>query len=138
MQIDILYGNEGNIDDAETQKLWVKYGFSDILIETVDIISDEKVINGILSSDIWSNENIILRKGKINKVEKLKNEDFVEHLFEIMIDFFDKKENINIKLKGLGDIDTISKYKGQELSAIIERQQDNNNLRYCCFLLTNI
>ena len=133
-----MYGNEGNIDDAETQKLWVKYGFSDILIETVDIISDEKVINGILSSDIWSNENIILRKGKINKVEKLKNEDFVEHLFEIMIDFFDKKENINIKLKGLGDIDTISKYKGQELSAIIERQQDNNNLRYCCFLLTNI
>lgn len=133
-----MYGNEGNIDDAETQKLWVKYGFSDILIETVDIISDEKVINGILSSDIWSNENIILRKGKINKVEKLKNEDFVEHLFEIMIDFFDEKENINIKLKGLGDIDTISKYKGQELSAIIERQQDDNNLRYCCFLLTNI
>ena len=56
MQIDILYGNEGNIDDTETQKLWIKYGFSDILIEMVDIISDEEVINGILSSDIWNNE----------------------------------------------------------------------------------
>ena len=55
-----------------------------------------------------------------------------------MIDFFDKKENINIKLKGLGDIDTISKYKEQEINVIIERQQDDNNLRYCCFLLTNI
>jgi len=32
-----IVGNEGNIEEPETQKLWIKYGFTNILIEIVDI-----------------------------------------------------------------------------------------------------
>ena len=47
-----IAGNEGDIEDAEVQKLWVEYGFTNILIESIDIITDKDVVNKIFTSDI--------------------------------------------------------------------------------------
>ena len=51
-----IVGNEGDIEDAEVQKLWVEYGFTNILIESIDIITDKDVVNKIFTSDIWKSK----------------------------------------------------------------------------------
>ena len=60
-----IAGNEGDIEDAEVQKLWVEYGFTNILIESIDIITDKDVVNKIFTSDIWKSKKYILKEGKI-------------------------------------------------------------------------
>lgn len=130
-----IVGNAGNVEDIEVQKLWIKYGFTDILIDTMDIFTDKDVIEAILSSNIWDKKIYSLQKGKIVKIKPLREEEIVEHLYEIEIEFYDEIENVNYKRQGIGKIEELSKYKNKECYII--SQIDKNKVRFCC-LLTNI
>ena len=50
-----VVGYEGDIENSVTQKLWVEYGFTNILIESIDIVTDKDVVKKIHTSDIWKN-----------------------------------------------------------------------------------
>ena len=129
-----VVGNEENIEDPEVQKLWVEYEFTNILIESIDVITDKEVVEKILASDLWENENYILKKGKIQHIELLKGKELVEHLYEVSIDFLDENGIDRYIMKGICDKDKIGKYIEQEINVIVEKQKENNDLRFCCFL----
>ena len=128
-----IAGNEGDIEDAEVQKLWVEYGFTNILIESIDIITDKDVVNKIFTSDIWKSKKYILKEGKINNIRKI-DKEIVEHLYEVEVKFLDKNGHDKYELKGLCDKDKMEQYKGQELYVIMSEEEDKIQ-RFSCFLI---
>ena len=66
-----IAGNEGDIEDSEVQKLWIKYGFTNVLIESIDIFTNREVVKQIFESYIWESEEYCLKEGKINNIRKL-------------------------------------------------------------------
>lgn len=130
-----IVGNAGNVEDVEIQKLWIEYGFTDILIDTIDIFTNKDVIESILSSNIWEKKIYRLQKGKIINIKPLGKEEIVEHLYEIEIEFYDKIENANYKRQGIGKIEELSKYIDKDCYVI--SQIDKDKVRFCC-LLANI
>ena len=109
-----VVGYEGDIENSVTQKLWVEYGFTNILIESIDIVTDKDVVKKILTSDIWKNNAYSLKEGKINNIRKI-DKELVEHLYEVEVEFLDKNGHDKYELKGLCDTDKMEQYKGQEL-----------------------
>ena len=128
-----VVGYEGDIENPVTQKLWVEYGFTNILIESIDIITDKDVVKKILTSDIWKNNEYSLKEGKINNIRKI-DKELVEHLYEIEVEFLDKNGHDKYELKGLCDKDKMEQYKGQELYVIMSEEEDKIQ-RFSCFLI---
>lgn len=128
-----VVGYEGDIENPVTQKLWVEYGFTNILIESIDIVTDKDVVKKILTSDIWKNNEYSLKEGKINNIRKI-DKELVEHLYEIEVEFLDKNGHDKYELKGLCDTDKMEQYKGQELYVIMSHEEDKIQ-RFSCFLI---
>ena len=128
-----VVGYEGNIENPVTQKLWVEYGFTNILIESIDIVTYKDVVKKILTSDIWKSNEYSLKEGKINNIRKI-NKELVEHLYEVEVEFLDKNRHDKYELKGLCDTDNMEQYKGQELYVIISQGEDKIQ-RFSCFLI---
>ena len=108
-------------------------GFTNILIESIDIITDKDVVNKIFTSDIWKSKKYILKEGKINNIRKL-DKEIVEHLYEVEVEFLDKNGHDKYELKGLCDTDKMEQYKGQELYVIMSHEEDKIQ-RFSCFLI---
>lgn len=128
-----VVGYEGDIENSVTQKLWVEYGFTNILIESIDIVTDKDVVKKILTSDIWKNNAYSLKEGKINNIRKI-DKELVEHLYEVEVEFLDKNGHDKYELKGLCDKDKMEQYKGQELYVIMSEEEDKIQ-RFSCFLI---
>ena len=128
-----VVGYEGDIENSVTQKLWVEYGFTNILIESIDIVTDKDVVKKILTSDIWKNNAYSLKEGKINNIRKI-DKELVEHLYEVEVEFFDKNGHDKYELKGLCNTDKMEQYKGQELYVIMSHEEDKIQ-RFSCFLI---
>lgn len=128
-----VVGYEGDIENSVTQKLWVEYGFTNILIESIDIVTDKDVVKKILTSDIWKNNAYSLKEGKINNIRKI-DKELVEHLYEVEVEFLDKNGHDKYELKGLCDMDKMEQYKGQELYVIMSHEEDKIQ-RFSCFLI---
>ena len=128
-----VVGYEGNIENPVTQKLWVEYGFTNILIESIDIVTYKDVVKKILTSDIWKSNEYSLKEGKINNIRKI-NKELVEHLYEVEVEFLDKNRHDKYELKGLCDKDKMEQYKGQELYVIMSHEEDKIQ-RFSCFLI---
>lgn len=128
-----VVGYEGDIENPVTQKLWVEYGFTNILIESIDIVTDKDVVKKILTSDIWKNNEYSLKEGKINNIRKI-DKELVEHLYEVEVEFLDKNGHDKYELKGLCDTDKMEQYKGQELYVIMSHEEDKIQ-RFSCFLI---
>lgn len=128
-----VVGYEGDIENSVTQKLWVEYGFTNILIESIDIVTDKDVVKKILTSDIWKNNAYSLKEGKINNIRKI-DKELVEHLYEVEVEFLDKNGHDKYELKGLCDTDKMEQYKGQELYVIMSHEEDKIQ-RFSCFLI---
>ena len=128
-----VVGYEGDIENSVTQKLWVEYGFTNILIESIDIVTDKDVVKKILTSDIWKNNAYSLKEGKINNIRK-RDKELVEHLYEVEVEFLDKNGHDKYELKGLCDTDKMEQYKGQELYVIMSHEEDKIQ-RFSCFLI---
>ena len=128
-----VVGYEGDIENSVTQKLWVEYGFTNILIESIDIVTDKDVVKKILTSDIWKNNAYSLKEGKINNIRKI-DKELVEHLYEVEVEFLDKNGHDKYELKGLCNTDKMEQYKGQELYVIMSHEEDKIQ-RFSCFLI---
>ena len=66
-------------------------------------------------------------------IKPLGEEEIVEHLYEIEIEFYDKIEKASYKRQGIGKIDELSKYK--EKDCYIISQVEKDKVRFCCFLI---
>lgn len=143
----IAYGTDKELNNPEIQKLFIKFGYVDELINLVSgVITDKIVIKKILSSHALSDKNLIAKTGKIQKIALLEDSDLPEDVCWMNISFLDENNQESI-LKDMyfknirdyeDDIDKyneIMKYKGQPLTAIIENEKQEFKLK--CFLLDN-
>ena len=114
-----VVGYEGDIENPVTQKLWVEYGFTNILIESIDIVTDKDVVKKILTSDIWKNNEYSLKEGKINNIRKI-DKELVEHLYEVEVEFLDKNGHDKYELKG---VKTNARRKAAKIGASAENKK---------------
>ena len=140
----IAYGTDEDLNNPEIQNLFIKFGYIDELINSVQgVITDKKVIEKILSSNVLDDNNIIAKKGRIQEIELLEDSELPEDVCWMNISFLDEnnKESIlrDMYFKNIRDyIDKykeIMKYKENKLTALIENKK--SELRLKCFLLVN-
>lgn len=143
----IAYGSDEELNNPEIQKLFIKYDYIDELINLVQgVITDTEVIESILSSEIFNDNNLIIKKGRIQEIAMVEDSKLPEEVCWMNITFLDIDKSTNI-LKDMYfkrvreyeyDIDKykeIMKYQDQELTAIIEKKE--KELRLKCFLFEN-
>lgn len=136
----IAYGNAEDFEDVEVQKVMLKYGYVKQLIYSVEtIITDKAVIEGIISNDLFEDKSFMLKNGTIESME-IVEEDGESCL---IINFIDKNKIDKYKIKYLYCQKKQQKYYnelihniGNELKAIVERNQYDKDLQLCCFLKT--
>ena len=120
------YGNPEELEDVKVQKLFIKHGLCEELIDLID-----KVIK---------NKNIKKIEGKIKDIKFLDIEDDdIDELKQISIIFekTDDKEQIEIKdfcftseIKQY--LQDKNKYENKEIIAIIEVEENQLNLKCFC------
>lgn len=143
----IAYGTDKELNNPEIQKLFIKFGYVDELINLVSgVITDKIVIKKILSSHALRDKNLIAKTGKIQKIALLEDSDLPKDVCWMNISFLDENNQESV-LKDMyfknirdyeDDIDKyneIMKYEGQHLTAIIEKEKQEFKLN--CFLLNN-
>ena len=94
----IAYGNYEELNNPEIQKLLIKNGYANELMDMVTIITDEEVIKMLYQSKALENYNksgIRLYHGKISEIIVEKNGD----IFNINY-AFKKFNNMNLYFKG--------------------------------------
>lgn len=140
----IAYGTDEDLNNPEIQNLFIKFGYIDELINSVQgVITDKKVIEKILSSNVLDDNNIIAKKGRIQEIELLEDSELPEDVCWMNISFLDENNQESILrdmyFKNIRDyIDKykeIMKYKENKLTALIENKK--SELRLKCFLLVN-
>ena len=135
------YGNPEELEDVKVQKLFIKHGLCEELIDLIDkVITDKEVIDKILNCNIFKNKNIKKIEGKIKDIKFLDIEDDdIDELKQISIIFekTDDKEQIEIKdfcftseIKQY--LQDKNKYENKEIIAIIEVEENQLNLKCFC------
>ena len=134
------YGSSEEIDNPEVQKLFVKHGLYEELINLVNnVIIDKEVVNKILNSEIFEKKELKKIRGKIKDIKILEIEDDkIDELKQISI-IFEKENNAGqLLIKDFcltSEIDKYlqdkNKYKNKMTIAIIE--EDKNELILKCF-----
>lgn len=143
----IAYGTDEDLNNPEIQNLFIKFGYIDELINLVQgVITDKKVIEKILSSNVLDDNNIIAKKGRIQEIEMLEDSELPEDVCWMNISFLDENNQESILrdmyFKNIRDYEDyidkykeIMKYKEKKLTALIENKK--SELRLKCFLLVN-
>ena len=141
----IAYGSDEELNNPEVQKLFIKYGYTNELINLVSgVITDQNVIKAIINTNNFENETTKCLKGKIHEINLEEDSNLPENTCWMIIKF---KSNINNQIYILkdiyfkdvrmaeGDIDKykeIQKFKNETLMTIIEK--DNDNWKLVCFM----
>ncbi len=138
----IGYGSPEEIENPEVQKLFIKHELYEELINLVNnVIIDKEVVEKILNSNVFENKELQKIKGKIKDLKALDIEDDkIDELKQISI-IFEKEDNLEqIQIKDFcltSDVkqylESKKKYEDMVITAIIEK--DNKNLNLKCFCL---
>ena len=88
------YGSPEEIENPEVQKLFIKHGLYDELINLVNnVITDKEVIEKILNSNIFEKKELKKIRGKIKDINIFEIEDDkIDELKQISI-IFEKENN---------------------------------------------
>ena len=81
----IVYGNNEELNNPEIQKILIKNGYVEELLNMVTIITDDEVIKLLYKSNVFENYNhsgIVLFHGKISEIKTEKNDDIFNINFE--------------------------------------------------------
>ena len=134
------YGSPEEVENPEVQKLFIKHGFFDELINLVNnVITDKEVVEKILKSNIFKKNELKKIRGKIKDINISEIEDDkIDELKQISI-IFEKENNAGqLLIKDFcltSEIDKYlldkNKYKNKMTIAIIE--EDKNELILKCF-----
>lgn len=144
----IAYGDDNELRNPDIQKLLIQHGYIDELTSIISsVITDNEVIEKILSSNFVKKENIILKKGKIEKIYFEEDKKLTEGSNWMYIEFMDE-DNAVITVKDIhfksepkvwkNEIDSyaeLNKYKDKELTLIIDNTE--NEMRLRCALKKN-
>lgn len=135
------YGNPEEMESPEVQKLFIKHGLYEELINLVDnVITDKKVIEKILNSDILKTKDIKKITGKIKDIKIFGIEDDNnEELKKVLIIFEEKDTLKQIKIKDFvltsnteNYLEDRKKYNNTNITAIVEKEDDNLILKCLC------
>ncbi len=135
------YGSPEEIENSEVQKLFIKYGLYEELINLVDnVITDKEVVEKILNSNILKNKEIIKITGKIKEIKIFDIEhDNIDELKEVSIIFEEEDTLKQIKIKDFvftsnteNYLKDRKKYNNTNIIAIIEKKDDNLILKCFC------
>ena len=134
------YGSPEEIENSEVQKLFIKHGLFDELINLVNnVITDKEVVEKILKSNIFKKNELKKIRGKIKDINISELEDDkIDELKQISI-IFEKENNAEqLLIKDFcltSEIDKYlqdkNKYKNKKIMTIIE--EDKNELILKCF-----
>ena len=81
----IAYGNNEELNNPEIQKILIKNGYIEELLNMVTIITDDEVIKLLYKSNVFENYNhsgIVLFHGKISEIKPEKKDDIFNINFE--------------------------------------------------------
>lgn len=134
------YGSPEEIENPEVQKLFIKHGLFDELINLVNnVITDKEVIEKILKSNIFKKNELKKIRGKIKDINISEIEDDkIDELKQISIIFEKENNTEQLLIKDFcltSEIDKYlqdkNKYKNKMIMTIIE--EDKNELILKCF-----
>lgn len=135
------YGSPEEIENPEVQKLFIKHGLFDELINIVNnVITDKEVVKKILNSNILKNKDIRKITGKIKEIKIFDIEDDnIDELKEVSIIFEEENTLKQIKIKDFvltSDtnkyLEDRKKYDNTNIIAIVEEKDDNLILKCLC------
>ncbi len=137
----IGYGSPEEIEDSDVQKLFIKYGLYEELINLVNnVITDKEVVEKILNSNIFEKKELKKIKGKIKDIKILEIEDEnIDELKEVLI-IFEKEDTLKqIKIKDFvltsnteNYLKDRKKYNNTNITAIVEKKDANLILKCLC------
>ena len=136
------YGAPEEIENLEVQKLFIKHGLYEELIDLViKVITDKDVVEKILNSNIFDNKKIQKIKGTIKDIKILDIEDNdIDELKQVII-LFEKEDNLEqIQINDFCLASEVEdymqdkeKYYNTKITAIIEEDDDKLILKcFCC------
>ena len=135
------YGSPEEIENPKVQKLFIKHGLYEELINLVDnIITDKEVVEKILDSNILKNKDIRKITGKIKEMKIFDIEDDnIDELKEVSIIFEEEDTLKQIKIKDFvltsnteNYLKDRKKYNSTNIIAIVEKKDDNLILKCLC------
>ncbi len=135
------YGSPEEIKNPKVQKLFIKHGLYEELINLVDnVITDKEVVEKILNSNIFENKELKKITGKIKDIKIFDIEDDnIDELKEVSIVFEKDDTSEQIKIKDFvltSDTDNYlkdrEKYNNTNITAIVEKEDDNLILKCLC------
>lgn len=130
----IAYSDDNELRNPDIQKLLIQHGYIDELTSIISsVITDNEVIEKILSSDFVKNENIILKNGKIKKISFEEDWMYIEFIDENNTVITVKDVHFKSELKD--SYEELNKYKDKELTLIIDNTE--NEMRLRCALKKN-
>lgn len=138
------YGSPEEIENPEVQKLFIKHGLYDELINLVNnVITDKEVVEKILNSNIFEKKELKKIRGKIKDIKIFEIEDDkIDELKQISI-IFEKENNAEqLLIKDFcltSEIDKYlqdkNKYKNKMIITIIEEDKNELILKCICNLM---
>ena len=137
------YGSPEEIENPEVQKLFIKHGLYEELINLVNnVIADKEVVEKILNSNIFEKKELKKIKGKIRDIKIVEIEDDkIDELKQVSI-IFEKENNAEqLLIKDFcltSEIDKYlqdkNKYKNKMIITIIEEEKNELILKCFCNL----
>lgn len=118
----LAYGSDYELNSAQVQKLFIKYKLYDELMSNVEIIEDRRIIQELLKSDVFKNENIHLIDGKITDIETKTISHDEDFLYGSVITM--KDINTNEFYKIIANVSFISETT-EEYKAKLQQYKDN-------------
>ena len=138
------YGSPDEIENPEVQKLFIKHGLYEELINLVsNVITDKEVVEKIISSNIFEKKELKKIRGKIKDINIFEIEDDkIDELKQISI-IFEKENNAEqLLIKDFcltSEIDKYlqdkNKYKNKMIITIIEEEKNELILKCFCNLM---
>ena len=138
----IVYGDNDELKKSDVQKLLIKHGYIEEVTQFVDsVITDDEVINSILNSHLFEDGEINLRKGRIEKIEFVEDDELPEEFNWCYITFI---ENNSLEILTILDFCYIP--ENEEYEEELNKYKDNIGIvteiindivRVRCFLKSN-
>lgn len=135
----IVYGTAEELKDPEIQKLLIEHGYIDELTSIItSVITDNEVIDKILTSNFVEEENILVKVGKIKNIYFDEDDELPSDTNWMYIEFIDKNgseiklKDIHIKTESQDFENELDKYKDDELTILATNI--NNEMKLKCVL----
>lgn len=137
----VAYGEDYELAQPEVQKLFIKHRMiEDLVLAVESIITDESVIDGITSSNLFEDSKYHLIRGRIESVEIIEDKELPRGFEWLIVNLQTQAEEYKLKYMYYPQKQEIYKNKieqniGKDLMAVVESRE--KEYRLCCLLKAN-